>query len=160
MTKDTVGKLSSELLPKQVDDTHSAHDQMLEQLSDYDKNIFACAEHGKSQYHGDFYIVVTTKRERLLSNVIRNYFLTRLTCPTPEYDQVVYRYNRADESIDFLWVIPSKDACQFMQSHALEIPKPEHELLNFVLRFMSGDLLKEAKKLNGEQIDSPLLVER
>lgn len=160
MSKDTVGKLSSSLLPKQVDDTHNSHDQMLEQLSDYDKNIFDCVDANKKYFPSDFYVVVTIKRERLLTNVLRNYFLARHSCPTPEYDQVVYRYNHKDESITFLWVVPSKETCSFMITNALSIPKSEHDLLNFVSRFMNGDLLKEAKRLNREEPDSPLIIER
>lgn len=158
MTKDTVGKISTELLKKP--DITNPIDQTYENLSDYDKNIFACIEDAKKQYPKDFYVVVLTKKERLMQNVIRNYFMARLTCPTPDYDQVVYRYNFLDESIDFLWVVPSKDTCELLRAHFLEVPPQEKELLNFILSFYDGSLLKQCKKLNGEQEDSPILEKK
>lgn len=158
MKRDTIGKTSLELQSKQVDDTHSAHDQMQESLTDYDKNLYICVDRCKALFPDNFYVVVTIKKERLMQNVLRNYFAGRLTCPTPEYDQVVYRYNRKDESIRFLWVIPSKDACYHIRQNVLQLPEEERELVNFVLQFTDGSLLKLAKELNGEQIDSPLLI--
>jgi hypothetical protein len=44
-----------------------------------------------------------------------------------------------------------------MTENAIAIPESERELLNFVLDFQDGTLLKLAKKLNGEEEDSPLL---
>jgi len=55
-----------------------------------------------------FYVCVITKKERLMDNVLRNYFLARSTCPTPQYDQTVYKYHRDSGAIQFLWVLPSK----------------------------------------------------
>lgn len=158
MKRDTVGKISSDLIIKQNEDTHCAEEQMREQLSDYDRNLFERVELAKRECFNDFYIIVITKKERLMPNVIRNYFTHRLSCPTPEYDQIVYKYNRKDEVIDFLWVIPSKDTCQTMRDNALNVPQVERELLNFVLDFYDGTLLKISKKLNGEEADSPLLI--
>lgn len=160
MTKDTVGKISSELLTKQVDDTHSAHEQMQEQLNDWDKNIYECIERCKVDYPvGDFYIVVTTKKERLMANVLRNYFFGRFSCPTPEYDQVVYKYHRKDEQIEFLWVIPCKEVCETMKRFPLEVPKEEIELRDFVLAFEDGTLLKKSKAMNGEKQDALIMLE-
>jgi len=158
MTKDTIGKISTELLKKP--EITNPIDQAYENLTDYDRNIFACVDEGKKIYPKDFYIVVLTKKERLMQNVIRNYFMARLTCPTPDFDQVVYRYNFLDESIDFLWVVPSKDTCELLRAHCLEVVPQEKELLNFVLSFYDGSLLTQCKKLNGENIDSPLLEKK
>lgn len=160
MTKDTIGKISSELLTKQVDDTHSAHEQMQEQLNDWDKNIYECIERCKVDYPvGDFYIIVTTKKERLMGNVLRNYFFGRFSCPTPEWDQVVFKYHRKEERIEFLWVIPCKETCDIMSRFPLEVPKEEHELRDFVLSFEDGTLLKLSKKLNGEE-ESSIILEK
>ena len=84
--KPTVGKVAVDLLEK-ADDKHTVVDQMRENLTDYDKNIWICVADGKKKYDGNFYIVVECKKERLLENVIRNYFFSRLTAPTPIWDQ-------------------------------------------------------------------------
>ena len=160
MTKETIGKISSDLLIKQVDDTHSAHEQMQESLTDWDKNLFETVESCKGFYPvGDFYIVVTTKKERLMSNVLRNYFFGRFSCPTPEYDQTVYKYHRKDDQIEFLWVVPCKETCEVMKSDPLGVPQEEKELLKFVLDFEDGSLLRLSKGFNGEKQDGLIILE-
>lgn len=151
MNRETIGKIATDLLPHQLDDTHSAEDQMRECLTDWDNNIDSAIESGLKAYMtGDFYVVVSTKKERLLSNVIRNYFFARYTCPSPEYDQTVYHYHRNSDTVEFLWVIPSKDTVEYFASHPLEIHGDERELLDYVLSFRDGTLLKKALKLNKE----------
>jgi hypothetical protein len=155
--KKTMGAVSLELARSAADNTHSAHDQMLECLSDWDKSLFECAEDFKKRTPTDFYIVVITKKERLMPNVLRNYFTARFSCPTPDYDQTVYRFERKNDVIDFLWTIPSKDTCLQLKEHALAIHPEERQLLQFVLDFADGSLFELAKKLNGEEEHSPFL---
>ena len=156
-TRDTVGKLSTLILDKEPND-HSAHEQMQEQLADYEKNFWETVDKGKRIYAGDFYINIITKKERIMQNVIRNYFFTTSSCPTPTYDQAVHKFNFKNESIDFLWVIPDKDTCKFMMDNFLNIHPEEWDLRDFVLSFENGKLLDMAKKFNGEMPDSPLLI--
>ena len=155
--RDTVGKISTDLL-KQEPQSRDPIELQREMQQDYEKNIVGCIDSGKKQHAGNFYIVVITKKERLLENVLRNYFFTRESCPTPEWDQAVFSYNRKMDSIDFLWVIPSKDTCELFYRHAMEIVPEERVLLGYVLSFYDGSLLRLSKKLNGEADDSPLLV--
>lgn len=156
--KDTVGKLSLDLQKTAHEYNHSAEEQMREQLSDYENHINQCIDRCKQEYDGDFYIVVLTKKERLLKNVIRNYFMGRKSCPTPEYDQAVYRFNRLQGTVEFMWVVPAKDICQHMIENALELPKEERALLEFVIDFTDGTLLRRAKALNHEADDSNILI--
>lgn len=156
VNQDTVGKIASDLLVKQTDRV-SPIDQMREQLSEYDDNIRHCAERFKKLFGKDFFIVVITKRERLLENVIRNYFTGRLSCPTPDYDQTVYKYTVKDDNIQFLWVVPSKDTCYYLKSHENEVVAEEQGILNFVRGFFNGKLLSFAKYMNNESLESPFL---
>jgi len=159
--KKTIGANSVEL-SKKTPDTRDPIALEREINKDYEKNIFEAVERGLKEIHGgsrdcNFFVVVTTKKERLMPNVIRNYFCTRKTCPTPEYDQTVYHYLRKDDKLEFLWVVPSKDTCELLHLNALMVTQNERELLYFVLSFYDGSLLRKAKKLNGEVPDSPLL---
>jgi len=149
-TRDTVGKISSELLTKDAP-TNSPIELEREMHTEYDANLHQCVQSSKSTYPKDFYVVVITKRERLMPNVFRNYFFARQTCPTPEWDQAVYHYRRSSDSIDFMWVIPSKETCAYLRMHALNVSHEEKQLLNFVLQFEDGSLFTVAKKLNREQ---------
>jgi hypothetical protein len=159
MPRQTVGKVSSDLLIKQVDDKHSAHEQMQEQLTDFEKEFFTCVQTHQKIFPIDFYIVVITKRERLMPNVFRNYFTARLSCPTPDYDQSVYHFKPPDR-IHYLWTIPDKHSCEFFRAYPFDVPSEERDLLENVLDFYNGELLRKAKKLNGEELASPLLAER
>jgi hypothetical protein len=150
MLRETIGKISSDLIVKPLETT-SAIEQMQEQLTDYDKNIMECVDRCKNDFPGDFYVVVITKRERLMQNVIRNYFYGRLSCPTPDWDQTVYKYSRMNDDLVFMWVIPSKQACEEITMNKHLIPPEEWRLLEYVLAFNDGTLLRLAKDLNGEK---------
>lgn len=149
MKRQTVGKISYDLLQK-TPDSLSPIENMREQLTDYEKNLFECVDRYKKTFPFDFFIIVITKKEPLMPNVLRNYFYARMSCPTPDYDQILYRYKHKEEALDFLWVIPSRDTCHLLKDNALEIHPSERELLDFVLRFSDGSLFKLAKQLNNE----------
>jgi hypothetical protein len=149
----TVGALSIELLKSASDNTHSAHEQMQEQLSEYDKNIEECISRYKKLWPAcNFYAEVQTRGDRMLRNVIRHQFFGKRACPTPTYDQAVYFYNATNDSIEFLWVLPSQDTCIQMRMNALSVPSEERELLQFVLEDADGTLLKKVKMRNKEPV--------
>ncbi len=156
MTRDTVGKISTDLLSKPVE-TRSPIELQRAMQEEYIKNLCDCVEANKNEFFGNFFIIVITKNERLMPNVFRNYFYARQTCPTPDYDQSVFKYNREAESIEFIWVIPSQDASHHLKQNANYVVPEEQDLLRFVLAFADGTLYKLAKKLNGEKDDSIIL---
>lgn len=98
-----------------------------------------------------FYIVVLFKRERMLKNVVRQLFFYRQTCPTPEFDQTVYRCNSRETKIDFLWTVPNNSTCVYLPTIRKELTLEQLELLNFVDKFNNGDLNKLCEKLNKEE---------
>lgn len=157
MTRDTIGKISQDLLVKE-DGTYTAHELQQVMQEEYEKNIQECIVRCEKMFPPglDFYIVVATKREKLLTNVIRNYFFGRQSCPTPEYDQTVYCY-KATGDLNFMWVIPSKEACRYIMDHWLDLPPDQHELRDFVRAFEDGSLLRLSKKLNKEQEHSNII---
>lgn len=158
MNRDTVGKISAELSQK-TPETRDPIELEREMHKDYENHIYQCIERYKKEFPGDFYLVVITKKERLMQNVLRNLFTARLSCPTPDYDQAVYKYHRKDDLLEFLWVVPAKDICEYFREHALEVAPQERALRDMVLEFYDNTLLNLAKKLNGEMSDS-LLIEQ
>jgi hypothetical protein len=148
--KETVGKVASDLIIKAIDNNHSAHEQMQESLTDYESNVFQCINDNKAKFPDRMFIVVLTKKEKLLQNVLRNYFFARSSCPTPDYDQTVYQYNYIRDDVEFLWTVPARDICHELRDNALSCPDDEKELLGYVLSFGDGTLFQLAKKLNGE----------
>ena len=129
----------------------SVIDYEREMHKNYEDEIFKCVEANTSKYKGNFYIVVLRKRERLLPNVYRNFFLARKSCPTPTYDQIVYKYHRQEEIVEFLWVVPDNETCVVFVQDALRIDPAERELLGFILDYNDGTLDNLCKKLNNEE---------
>mgnify|MGYP007071651430 CR=1 FL=1 len=154
--RDTVGKISSDLLSKDMGKINVI-DQQREMQKDYIANLMECVEKNKEHFPGNFFIVVETKAEPLMPNVMRNYFFARWTCPTPTYDQSVFRYNRQDDRIEYLWTLPSKDACYHIKENEAIIDKSEQELKYFVISLFNGSLLCKSKELNKEKSDSIIL---
>jgi len=150
MTRETVGKIAVDLIQK-TPDTRDPIELERELHTDYESNVFLCLESGKKEYPGDFFIVVITKKEPLLQNVLRHYFVHRKSCPTPDYDQTVYRYDKKQDKFEFVWVIPSKDTCCIFKNNALIINPEERVLLQFILDFDDGTLYKKSKKFNKER---------
>lgn len=159
MTKETVGKVARDLMLKD-EPSHSPIDYEREMHKDYEKNIQECIARGKKDFPGNFYVLVITKKERLMQNVIRNYFMARQSCPTPEWDQTVYFYDRKNDVLQFLWVIPAKDVCEHLKDNALQVAPEEKGLLEFVLSYYDGTLFQLAKKRNGEIATSPELEKK
>lgn len=150
MERQTVGQVSSDLLQRDMYGDVTAGEQMQAQLIDYERSVHECVATGKAQYSGDFFVVVLTKRERLMANVFRNYFVARQSCPTPSYDQTVYKYVRNGDELQFIWTLPNPAAIQNLLVHKHELDPSFFPLLGMVLAFLDGDLDRKAQVLNGE----------
>lgn len=158
-TKLTVGAAALELQEKTKDESYAPVEIQREAHKGESgiTGLLECVERGKKEYPGDFYIVCIVKKERLLQNVIRTYYLHRYSCPTPGWDEAVYRYRKADDSIEFLWVVPDKDTCQAFLAAPEHVPVEHAQLYKYVVEYYDGTLLKRCKSYNKEQVDSPLL---
>jgi hypothetical protein len=138
-------------------ETNSPIDLQRAMQKEYVDELMKCVEDYRKVHKGDFYVVVITKQERLMHNVLRNFFLARISCPSPDYDQTLFRYNAKDENVEYIWCIPDPVTCATYKANALQIHPSERQLLKHVLDFSSGELLRYAKKMNNEKADSPLL---
>lgn len=152
----TAGQISSELIQKSPE-TFDPIEQTAENLSDYEKSVIECVDLGRKKSPNDFFVVVLTKREPLMPNIIRNYFVSRVSCPTPNYDQIVYKYYQKDDRLDLLWCVPDKETCEVFRVNALHVVEEEKQLLHWILDFYSGELDKLCKKLNKEVGPSPII---
>ena len=154
---ETVGELVVKLHDKkqEVRDPIALQREM---QKDYIENLKICVQDHYKIFKGDYYIVVTTKAERLMPNVIRNYFAARETCPSPVYDQSVFKYNRKDENLEYIWTVPSLDAAIHLRDNANVVAPEEQDLLIMVLKFFDGELLALAKRLNKEENQSKFIV--
>lgn len=157
--RDTVGKISSELIQKEAP-TRDPIALEREMHKEYEVNVLECVEIHKKMFNSDFYVVVLTRRDRLMKNVIRHQYFGRESCPSPDFDQTVYKYHKKEEAIEFLWVIPSQDVCHTFRDNALIVTESERPLLNFVLEFSDGTLYRRAKQLNGEAAETSHIINK
>jgi len=152
MNKDkkmTVGAASLELSQK-TPDSQDPIELQRDMTKEYCDEVIKCALHGKSYYQGAYYVVVITKKEKIMQNVLRSYYFHRGTCPTPDYDQAVFRFDPSSESFQEIWVIPDQETCAVFYENALQIAPEEHQLRDYVIDFATGALFQKALKLNGE----------
>lgn len=154
----TIGSLSQELLTKELETNDPIEMQQEMQYSSFEHEFNTAIDRAKQKYSSDFYIVVLNQRFRMFSNVMRTYFIDRLSCPTPDYDQAVYHYERKTEKIEFLWVVPDKNTCEEVYRDALMINPEYRQLLNYVIDFYDGSLLNKAKMLNHEDKQSLVIT--
>jgi hypothetical protein len=118
----------------------------------YEANLIECAERGAKKHDGDFYVVVITKQERLLPNVIRRYFLDRKSCPTSEYDQSVFKYVKDKGQLQYLWTVPDIHACRDLLANEHQLSPELYPLLAMVKQFEKGELDKLAVRENQEEV--------
>lgn len=149
--KITVGQAAIDLMQKE-------HEQLCpieyeqEIHKTYENEMYSCIERGRKKYNEDFFVVVLKKRERLLDPVYRAYFVPRKSCPTPTYDQIVYKHHFKNNITEFIWVIPDLETATVFKRSVLDIVPEEHELLKFVLDFYDGTLDALARTLNNEGV--------
>lgn len=140
--KQTVGQAAYDILskpqaPQSVQDTNE------EMLKKYVDSLIEAAMRGEKQFGREkpFYVCVQTRRERLLTNVIRNQFYSRQTRPTPQYDLALYYYDPRDEHLSFVWCIPDKETVGTMAAPCYRCPPGGEQLYEFVKSFVSGTLI-------------------
>jgi hypothetical protein len=80
-------------------------------------------------------------------------------CPTPTYDQTVFRYNASQGHLEYLWTVPDRETALVYKANKNQIVPAERPLLKFVLDFFDGTLLKQAKKFNKEAMHAGGLLE-
>ena len=140
MIHETVGAAALRLLkdpsPQGVIETQQAMQKK------YVDSVIEAVETGKRLYPDAdfFYVCVHTRRERLLSNVIRNIFHPRRTRPIPQYDLALYYYDAKAEKISFVWCIPDKETVYDLVNN-ISPNKQDEQLTYFCKLFLENKLI-------------------
>jgi hypothetical protein len=152
MKEKTVGQLSHEasLLEKEP---IRVQEQTASMHQEYGDELMNAIKKGMETYPDEpiFYVEDITRQERIMMNVIRHTLIPRLTCPTPNYDQTVYRIVVKDQAIEYVWTLPSKITCEYYLYNKPLVVDEERELLQFILDFRDGRLEQLAQQFNGEE---------
>lgn len=144
MTGPTVGEIATSLDPQRKYNTHSIYEQTMANLHDFDKQVNICVVNGKKHFDGDFFIEVLIKKEKLITDAITNIFAARRTCPDPFHDQVVYKYVKDGDEIEFLWCIPDRTVCDYYKNILFIIPDEERDIYEHIVKYYDGTYAKRA----------------
>lgn len=111
-------------------------------------------------YEGkDFYVVLALRKEPI-GNQPQALVWTRLSCPTPTYNQNVFKYHHVSATLEYLWTIPTQvtywNICRDPQRFLKD--KECADLARFVLLMESGELLQWVIKENGEKPDGAIII--
>lgn len=159
--RENTGKVIYDHLVKNWDqsDGSTPKEQAEERAKEYRKDLIACVEDHKKIYSGDVWVDVQKKTEKIgMNKVLRKYFFGKQACPSPTNDQDVFRYNRREDRIEYMWSVPDEMSCQDMIDNPLGVPPEKKELLGYVIDFREGRLLQRAKELNNEIKESPIIL--
>jgi succinate dehydrogenase flavin-adding protein (antitoxin of CptAB toxin-antitoxin module) len=129
-------------------------------FKDYWKSVEECISTHKKMAvfkDNDFFVVVLTKKERLLQPLLRQYFVGTLACPIPNYDQTIYKYHKGHDAIEFVWTIPDRETCKYFLKYPNLLTDEEKTLLPHIIAFKDNELYKKMKELNNEEADNPKL---
>ncbi len=145
--------------------------ELLENLAEYKERMAA----GRQQFlresgaeamtrepycNKDIYLVLvkTNERDELRRPLDR--IFVRLSCPTPGYNQDVFKYRHSSGELEYLWSIPRKHQYwQIWRNLNRYLDNNETKRwATFVATMESGELLKWVKKENGEKPDAIIRV--
>lgn len=106
---------------------------------------------------GDFYIISMLLHDEKLNYSIKNKFFATSACPTPMYDQSVYKFKRATQEIEYLWTVPDKLTVEIWSQDKTAMEPENLPLLDMILKFKSGELQRMSDELNGAYDGSKIL---
>lgn len=157
MSKKTIGQLSYDL-KKNAPYVGNALELSKESEQDYIKSLRECVDTNQQTFPGDFFIEVKTIKEQLMDNVLRNKFIPLNCCPSPEYDQTVFKFDHKKGQIEHIWTLPDRESSHMLVYYRHQVVPAERQILNYVISYASGELFKLMKRLNGEKEETPELI--
>lgn len=98
----------------------------------------------------DFFIQVLFVKHRLCSNVMIRKFCYHQNCPSSNYDQTLYKYHIKTGRVEYLWTVPDIASCHNLPLMRHSLTLDHLTLLSFIEDFKSGELDRQADKLNNQ----------
>ncbi len=107
----------------------------------------------------DFYLVLTMTNDPTTKEP-KDFVIARRSCPTPGYNQNVFKYHYQSSELEYLWTIPKKNLYWHFWKHRqfyLQHYKWK-KMCSFVCLMESGQMLEWCKKENGELKDAVIKI--
>jgi len=108
----------------------------------------------------DFFIEMRIKFHHL-GRVPETIVFVRHSAPTPSFKQTVWKYYHQSGQLDYLWHLPDKKMYDHILHNLNEFSqlKEYRGLFIYIVMDAKGELLRFAKKLNGDKPDAIIKVE-
>ncbi|CAM5999021.1 unnamed protein product [Sphagnum balticum] len=149
--KQTAGKIITDLQAKEQD--KATIPEFIEAIgSDFMPKLMAMVEKDKKKADRDFFVEVCISMHPLLAGVPQFFMISRHTCPTPFPDRAAFHYKKKDDVLEFLWMVPSMDQCEYYVQNMLKLRPHEHEAAQNVLDYMELDAPEEPAQ---EMVENP-----
>ncbi|NGX57238.1 MAG: hypothetical protein K940chlam3_00124 [Chlamydiae bacterium] len=136
--KPTVGEKAYELLsqpsePVEIGDIQREADkEFVKEMEDIIRT--------HTKFASKYYIQIILKKEPLMPNAIRRYFVKRHSKPDADYDTTLYSYDNQKGQLYFHWTVPDPTSCHYLLTHESSLPDEERPLLEMVKKFSVGML--------------------
>lgn len=159
MREKTLGQIYNEVAGKEKD-TRDPNEISRQVMADKFNDLLDVVEAGRKFYEGDFFIKMIFKKERKFGpTLLPRIFIEHCRdCPTPDYDQNIFRYNKHDDTLEHIWTIPDRETCFTYIENKEIVVKEEQQLLQYILDFADGTLYKKAKQFNREEKHSNIII--
>lgn len=158
--KETLGQAATRLAKVKLE-SDCAYEHAGVMFASYGADLAECIKLNlpilKNMGKDQFFISMITIQDRLFNNYFKQKVEAHQACPTPTWDQIIYRYDITSDNLEFLWVIPDKTTCEDMYKFPHLVPVEEYELLGYVKGFYEGTLLRKANELNGDKSTPPVI---
>lgn len=155
--KKTAGSIIGKARVKQASEKAPHVEELADEMTkDIMSSVNTRIEADKHFHTGDFYIQVLLIVNKVLK-VPHNKYESKSACPTPDYDQSVFKYHRSTGALEYLWTIPDRAACFFLIKNKHNLRPDKYDSLSYVLKFQDGTLDLLAKKLNGEILENNII---
>lgn len=158
--RETLGQAATRLAKVQLE-SDCAYEHAGVMFASYGADLAECVKLNlpilKNMGRDHFFISMITIKDRLFKNYFKQKVEAHQACPTPTWDQIIYRYDIPSDALEFLWVIPDKITCEDMYKFPHLVPLDEYELLGYVKDFYEGALLRKANTLNKDTSTPPVI---
>jgi hypothetical protein len=124
-------------------------EEILDQYQhDFVRQMQTAVKDNSDKFKAPFYIVVLTKKEHWSEIVLRNWFISRQTKPTPDFlrsefpnhAHTVYSYDKRKDEIKLLWNLPTaQDALTILKNRHMYDPALVKWIQDYNSGLLSGD---------------------
>jgi hypothetical protein len=124
----------------------------------YMDELYSEVEKGKVLFSSlpYFFVQVFTRQDKIMVMTLVSTWQTRETCPTPSFNQTVYRYVKVEDVLEIIWVLPSNERCLYYLQNPIGKDEGERFIIQCVHDLKDGTLEKIARELNKEEYQAGL----